>query len=89
MVDFMGNEVRVGDTILYAGTCGRSAMLVEATVLEVRGERKLKVHPIRDSIYGDRTTGHWNVVRSDWVREPSEKTVVINYPERLVVVKRG
>lgn len=34
--DFRGNTYRVGDTVVYAGMSGRSAQLIEATVLEIQ-----------------------------------------------------
>jgi len=80
MIDILGNEIGVGDTIAYATKSYSSPKLLIGEVLSV--EPKLKVWttgPQREVEYRDRYTSY------DWTgsRQPSYPL-----PERSVVIRK-
>jgi len=54
--DFLGNEYKAGDYVVYAQISGRCANMIKAQVLEIKEDGKVKVQPLA----GSRWTGHSN-----------------------------
>lgn len=85
MFDFRGNEISVGDTVIYCPT-NRYAGLVEATVLEIKTEplgwadrirTTVKVQPIKEA--------HW-AARGAATDRSAGRTVVLTNLGRLMKV---
>lgn len=54
--DFLGNEYKAGDYVVYAQISGRCANMIKAQVLEIKEDGKVKVQPLA----GSRWKGHHN-----------------------------
>ena len=86
MKDFLGNDIHVGDEIVYGAALGRCAALCHAVVLEVREDAKRKQYggnPVKLQVRRLKAQNPgYKMTNAE-----RERVIGLQFPERCVVTK--
>ena len=84
VVDFRGRNIEPGDVIIFAAQLGRSAVLDECVVVDIRWQNDLVTLAVDKIVNGDYVPPNTNGNRNGYYLKKKRRTH-LHYPSRTVV----